>query len=174
MSSRVPFLLVIAGLCSGSLLQAAEPTAVPPYELQNKSSFTATSPEKRAPFWPIGWTKRKVSAAAPQVQTPVEPKVNLDDSHFKVTSILLGNPSLAIINGKTYSEGEFIRTPRVAATANTPAASTIPAGARIRVYRINDGQVVLQHQDQLITVGLKRPELVQKREEEQLLTEDRP
>src|SRR5688572_23934422 len=35
--------------------------ALPRYELKNKSSFTLTA-GARAPFWPIGWVKRKSGA----------------------------------------------------------------------------------------------------------------
>ena len=86
--------------------------------------------------------------------------------------ILLGSPSFAIINGRTYSEGEFLRTARPGAAPATAAG--LPPGARVRVYRINDGAVVLQNQEQLITVMLSRPELLQRNAEEQLLSEDRP
>jgi hypothetical protein len=149
---------------------AAAPKA-PAYVLKNKSTFTAPSDEQRAPFWPIGWTKRRpMQVASAAVRTVVVPKVVLDEKSFKVTSILLGNPSFAIINGRTYAEGEFLRAPKVAAAPGTTSA---PA-ARTRVYRINDGSVVLQNQEQLITVALQRPELVQRSAVEELLSEDRP
>ena len=143
-----------------------------PYQLQRKSVFTATAEDQRAPFWPIGWVKQK--GAAPKTTLPVVPRAKPDESSFRVTSILLGNPSLAIINGRTYSEGEFLRQPRAAGGAATVATSPLPAGARIRVYRIDDGGVTLQFQEQLLTVPLRRPELPGKRAEEELLLEDRP
>lgn len=163
------FVLALSVICLGPVqAEEAKGDAKPPaYVLKNKSSFSSVSDEQRAPFWPIGWVKRKpqMLTSAP-VQAVEAPKVVLDEKNFKVTSILLGNPSLAIINGRTYSEGEFLRTPKVA--AGTPPA------ARVRVYRINDGQVVLQNQEQLINVALTRPELVQRSNVEELLNEDRP
>lgn len=145
---------------------AANPSG---YVLKNKSTFTATSDQQRAPFWPIGWTKRQAAQATAASPTRVVevPKVVLDVANYKVTSILLGSPSFAIVNGRTYSEGEFLRPKLGSAAAVAPSQ-------RIRIYRINDGNVVLQCQDQLITVGLHRPELVQRSGTENLLTEDRP
>lgn len=152
---------------------ASTTATVKPYQLQRKSAFTATGEDQRAPFWPIGWVKPKAGPVA-KADVPAGPRVTLDEASFKVSSILLGSPSLAIINGRTYSEGEFLRQPRATGGAATVATSAIPAGARIRVYRIDDGGVVLQHQEQLLNVALKRPELAQKRGEEELLSEDRP
>jgi hypothetical protein len=124
---------------------------VPPYELKNRSTFANAVNISRAPFWPIGYVKRAKSG--PVVAAAVEaPKVTIDASHFKVTSILLGSgttPSLAVINARAYSEGEFIRFPKTAGT-------TAP---RIRVQRINDGSIILQNGDQPIVVPLQRPEL---------------
>ncbi len=172
---HVHFGLILTVVCSTATL-AADPASVsapPAYALKNKSVFTAPTDDHRAPFWPIGWVKRKsiqVATAAPARVVEAPKAVALDPKNFKLTSILVGNPSLAIINGRTYSEGEFLRMPRTAvAMAGTPA---VPA-PRIRVYRVNDGAVVLQNQDQLLTVALQRPELAQRKGEE-LLLEDRP
>lgn len=143
--------------------EKAEPVA--PYELKNKSKFAAADPTARAPFWPIGWVKRK-SNGVQQVATPVAPKVLIDEKAFKVTSILIGSgttPSLAIINGRTYSEGEFLRMPKGGPTPQ----------ARIRVQRITDGSVVLQNADQTLIASLVRPELSERKSEELLLDPDR-
>lgn len=176
MSPRFPTLAAL--LLSTAALHAEETapatTAAPaPYQLQRKSAFTATGDEVRAPFWPIGWAKRKAGPAAPEVVA--QPTVTLDEKAFKVTSILLGNPSLAIINGRTYSEGEFLRQPRAAGGVPTVATTGgIPAGVRVRVYRIEDGVVTFQCQEQLLPVALQRPELATRNGEEELLLEDRP
>lgn len=140
-----------------------EPVA--PYELKNKSQFTATDPNARAPFWPIGWVKRKAGVVV-QAAAPVAPKILVDEKAFKVTSILIGSgttPSLAVINGRAYSEGEFLRMPK--------GSPTPPV--RIRVQRINDGNVILQNADQILVASLARPELNEKRAEELLLDPDR-
>src|SRR5688572_22292617 len=165
MTNRIAFALIL-GITSLPAARAEEPAPAPkppPYELKHKSSFTTLGENDRAPFWPIGFSKRKVVATPTETtRVAVEgPKVVLEEKNFKVTSILLGNPSLAIINGRTYSEGEFLRMPRPAA-ATAATATPIPLGARVRLYRINDGSVVLQNQDQLLTVTLARPELVQR------------
>ena len=78
------------------------------YALQKKSAFTLAS-DHRAPFWPIGWVKR---AHAGSTEITHAPKARIDESSFSVTSILVGNPSLAVINGRAYSEGELIRMPK--------------------------------------------------------------
>ena len=168
--------LAFSVLCSPALRaeDAGADAKVPAYTLKNKSAFAAPTEDQRAPFWPIGWTKRKpMQAATTAAPTRVAevPKVSLDPRNFKVTSILVGNPSLAIINGRTYSEGEFLRVPRAALPAGATSAAPVP---RVRVYRINDGSVALQNQDQVLTVALQRPELAQRKTEEQLLVEDRP
>lgn len=151
---------------------APKTEAVAPYELKNRSQFGSVSPETRAPFWPIGWVKRaKQSPLA--TQAPVVPVavVHLDEKAFKVTSILIGSgttPSLAVINGRAYSEGEFLRMPKVAG----PGGAPLPA-VRVRVQRINDGTVILQNADQTLVASLSRPELSNKKSEELLLDPDR-
>jgi hypothetical protein len=184
MNSR-PLLATLIGslVCSASLHAADAATGkneapVEPYHLKNRSNFKCASEETRAPFWPIGWVHRKGTVAS-AVETPAAPKELLDPSSFKVTSILLGSgatPSLAVINGRAYSEGEFLRVPRRAAPVATATgektASTAPA-ARTRVHRITDGSVMLQRETQVITVALQRPELVQRKIEDTLIDEDR-
>jgi hypothetical protein len=145
----------------------AKTDAPPPYQLKKRSEFSGGDANSRAPFWPIGWVKRTASTSVSQPQqVPVAPRVQLDSKSFKVTSILLGagtTPSFAVINGRAYSEGEFLRMPKGSAT---PAA-------RVRVQRITDGSVVLQNADQTLVAALIRPELSERRPEELLLDPDR-
>jgi len=144
---------------------ATKDEVVPPYELKNHSSFPSANEIVRVPFWPIGWVKRTASTPA-TAPIPEAPKVALDESAFHVTSILIGTgstPSLAVINGRPYSEGEFVRMPR------TPG--TLPI--RVRVQRINDGTVILQHADQIIVATARRQTLDARRPEEMLLDPDR-
>ena len=177
MSLRLAHLgLILSVVCrpAAHAEDAAADSKPPAYALKNKSAFNAPTDDQRAPFWPIGWVKRKPmqAAAAGPVRVVEAPKVvTLDPKNFKVTSILVGSPSLAIINGRTYSEGEFLRVPRAAAA--TAASPAVPA-PRVRVYRINDGGVLLQNQEQFLSVMLQRPELAQRKGEEALLSEDRP
>ena len=122
------------------------------YDLQKKSTFTLAA-ERRAPFWPIGWVKRKHEVRTEITQAP---KAKLDENAFAVTSIMLGNPSLAVINARAYSEGEFIRMPK-----GSPPM-------KVRVQQIADGTVSLNYEQQTFVVTLKRPELAQHRVEDQL------
>lgn len=160
MSPRFAF-LAAGVLCLASVHADETPR---PYQLQRKSTFAA-SETQRAPFWPIGWVKRK--PGSPEATVITVPRPAMDEKAFKVSSILLGSPSFAIINGRTYSEGEFLRQPRTDAKAPN-------AAARVRVYRIDDGKVTLQQHEQLLTVMLQRPELQSRSGEETLLNEDRP
>lgn len=165
--------LAVALLFSASLVKAQEPAStasvapVPDYQLKNRSFFAGVADNARAPFWPIGWVKRARVGYVRQTAAPVDTaQVRLDERSFKVTSILLGSgttPSLAVINGRAYSEGEFLRMPKGGATQQL----------RVRVQRINDGSVVLQNADQTLVASLQRPELSTKREEEPLLDPDR-
>ena len=147
-----------------------------PYQLKNRSSFSCAGEGTRAPFWPIGWVHRKgVSSVVASVAAT---KSVLDERSFRVTSILLGSgatPSLAVVNGRAYSEGEFLKMPRGAAVAapTAPGTPAAPAVARVRVQRISDGSVVLQRADEMVTVFMQRQELAQKKAEEPLLDDER-
>ena len=178
-----PCLLTLAGSLLGAMaLHAADAApeqsapAPEPYQLKNRSAFAATGEDARAPFWPVGWVHRQ--GVSSQVGQVVAAKTVLDEKSFRVTSILLGSgaaPSLAVINGRAYGEGELLKMPRGMAVAAPALAGTsaAPAAARIRVQRISDGSIVLQQADQTVTVALQRPELVLKKSEEPLLEEER-
>jgi hypothetical protein len=135
------------------------------YHLKNQSSFQV-APGVRAPFWPIGWAP---SARNTTQVDPAAPAVTISPDQFSVTSILLGSQSLAVINGRTYGEGEFLKATRVskpvegALPTNAAAAPALPAGVKIRVTRIIDGQVILQAGTQAISVPLRRPALSEKK-----------
>ena len=175
-----PSVLLFAGslLCAVSLPAAdsvpEKNASVPkPYQLKNRSAFNAPGENGRAPFWPVGWVHRKDSSS--EVGQVEAAKTTLDEKSFHVTSILLGSgttPSLAVINGRAYSEGEFLKMPRGLAVKAGAAAT--PAAARIRVQRISDGSVVIQQANQAVTVALQRQELALKKiQEESLLDEER-
>jgi hypothetical protein len=91
-----------------------------------------------------------------------------DAKNFVVTSILLGPPALAVVNGRAYEEGQFLRTPRTGVAGVKASPST-----RVRVQKIGDGQVSLQCEDQTINVALKRPELNERKSEPELYNEER-
>lgn len=147
-----------------------------PYKLKRRSSFTPPTADARAPFWPIGWVPKKMIATTPGVQVAA-PAPLLDEKSFRVTSILLGAgtaPSLAVINGRAYGEGEFLKTSRGPVAPAAAGRAAAPAVARIRVQSISDGSVVLQCADQAITISMQRQELaLRKVQEEQLIPEDR-
>jgi len=138
------------------IAETTAPADVPKYALKNKSFFTI-SPDARTPFWPIGWVKR----AGASKEIGEKPKVALDENAFLITSILMGSPSLAVINGRAYSEGELIRMPKDGPTR------------RVRVQSINDGTVTLQCEDQTLVIALRRPQLAERRSEVDLLDPNR-
>lgn len=168
MSPR-PFHVIAALLLGAAAARAGDAApdkadALPCYQLKNRSVFANVDDSARPPFWPIGWVKRK-NLPPGQVQAPAAPKVVVDERAFKVTSILVGSgttPSLAVINGRAYTEGEFLRMPKGA----TPQP-------RIRVQQITDGTVLLQNADQTMVASLHRAELSSHRSEELLLDPDR-
>ncbi|EDY17565.1 serine/threonine protein kinase [Chthoniobacter flavus Ellin428] len=83
----------------------------------------------------------------------VAPNLAFEEKNFRVTSILVGSgtsPSLAVINGRAYSEGELLRV------SKNPGAR-VP----VRVKQISGDNVVLESHDQTIVVPLRRPELNQ-------------
>lgn len=174
MITRCIYLTVALGLASATWAAGQAPELkTAGYHLKKQSSFQV-APGARAPFWPIGWTPAAKNTTQNEAAPPVP---TITPEQFSVTSILLGSQSLAVINGRTYGEGEFLRPSRLGkpaegATAATAApAAALPAGVRIRVSRIIDGQVILQVGAQAISVPLRRPQLSDKKPgEEELLS----
>lgn len=157
-----PLSLAVIFVLGASLVHAEEKmssaaTPAGKYQLKNRSVI-AMRENSRPPFWPIGWVKR----GATSEKAPAMHRINFDEKNFVVSSILIGNPSLAVINGRSYTEGEFLRFPR----------GTVDP-VRIRVQRILDGGVQLQAADnQVFQAKLQRPEIQAKKFEE-LLPDDR-
>ena len=103
-------ILTLAVVLSGIIAQAGETPKQVPYELKARSSFSLAT-ETRSPFWPVGW--RPAGAAEPSGTdtTPVvdtAPKFQLSSESFIVSSVLLANPALATINGRSFGEGEYL------------------------------------------------------------------
>src|SRR5688500_9631564 len=69
--------------------------SVPALELKIKSSFFV-QPGSRNPFLPIGWK------GGPIIVQPVAARQTTPADAFRVTSIILGSPSLTVINGRSY------------------------------------------------------------------------
>jgi hypothetical protein len=105
------FCLLSTAILLTSLAHAQQPVKPEPYSLKNRSSFSL-SLDGRVPFWPIGWQRPKEGEPVRPVQAAqvasVVPKVQLSAESFNVTSVLLGNPSLATINGRSFEEGEYL------------------------------------------------------------------
>lgn len=143
-------------------------SAPAPYELKKRSSFEVAA-GLRPPFWPIGWVKRERNVLP---SGAIAPKFVLDARSFTVTSILLGPPAIAVINGRAYEEGQIIRMARLAVPIAAPAGGMPAGGPRIRVQRIADGQVWLQGEGQTVSVSLKRPELSERKIQEERLNSE--
>ncbi len=159
---RIAFLSLTLVTAASALAQDTPPGEK--YELKTRSNFNLPG-TVRPPFWPIGWTRRDGSAPVPGVVVKA-----FDETSFTVTSILLGNPSLAVINGRAYTEGDVVRTPKPKDGKEVKDAPV----ARIRVQRILDGMVQLQASDQTtISVPLRRAELSEKKPGEELLNDAR-
>ena len=130
----------LVGCCSVAF--CADPKSPPPpYQLKNKSSF-AVDPTRRAPFWPIGWTKTATVAKVGPVVA--KPAFQIQPNHFRVTTILLSHPPLATINDRAFGEGDLLPV----VVAGTPV--------RVVVKAIRDGGVWLDQSGHQIFVPIKR------------------
>lgn len=159
-----PALVVSALAADDSLDPKAPPLGN--YEVKMQSTF-ALQDDARRPFWPIGWVKP--NAVPSQPTGPVTKPTVLSADDFAVTSVLLGNPSLAVINGRAYGEGEVVRMPKAAAEKGAAPKSKV----RVQVARILDGRVVLQSADgQSLEVALRRGKLQDRKPEDELLNAD--
>lgn len=128
-------LLVFAGMAAHSAAQNAEG-----FKLKNRSTFSGAGKE-HDPFWPIGWVKPVVG---PSSGSEVAKTVEFSTDGFVLTSILMGQPAIAVINGKEYAEGEMI------------AWETGGQKISIQLVAVQDGAVVLRHQDKNYTVVMRR------------------
>ena len=153
---KTTFLTLIATAFSASFALAADGASAAPalptkahtrYELKHKSAVQIP-PGTRSPFLPIGWVKPIGGAA------PIDNRPSADEGMFRVSSILIGPPTLAVINNRTYEEGQFMRMPKTGPQL------------RVRVYRILDGKVLLQVDNNFLTVPLRRGTLNEKKTEE--------
>jgi hypothetical protein len=109
--------------------------------VKNKSVF-AIAPASHNPFWPIGWVKLADSAPDASV-TAVVPHTE----DFNVTTIMLNEPRMAVINGKDMAEGEVASMP-------INGQSVV-----VQLMAVQDGRVVLRWENQNIVVAIHRDEL---------------
>lgn len=137
--------LTVAAFAIAAAAHAAPETAKH-YELKNRSTFTGGE-DARIPFWPIGFQRPGKGGSTVAAAAVVAPKIQLEPRHFNVTSILLGNPALATINGRSFGEGE--------------ALPVVFGSERLRVVvnRIGDGMVTLGYEGREIQVPMRRAEL---------------
>ncbi len=148
MSPRFSLAAALLLALSASSFAADDAVNLAGYHLKNRSVFNLT-PGMRPPFWPIGWVHR---AGGGPAQEAAPEKTMIETKMFSVTSILMGHPAFAVINHRSYSEGELLK-----GTKQAPA--TWPASAKVRVQKISDGSVTLVSDAQTVVVPMVRPEL---------------
>lgn len=101
-------------------------------------------PAQRNPFWPVGWAKKEANTAAPSgVAVNAIDTSFLVPARFVVSSISIGKFPLAVINGKTYGEGDLIAVNSGANRVN------------VQVVSIRDGKVKLRYADKTIETSIK-------------------
>src|SRR4051812_7702067 len=126
-------LALFAALAASTLAAPAEEADVKTagYKLKKRSVFT--QPETaRSPFWPIGWIKPAPGQVTQQTQEAA-PMTKLDPEQFSVTSIVGGTPPIAIINGRPYGEGEYIRAAKPKDGKAIAGVTSLPPGTKVRV-----------------------------------------
>jgi hypothetical protein len=159
--NRLSILLALGVLSTGTL-QAQKPAAAPvaaptpapaaapapapagppapatPREtkITNRSFFDPEGPTTRNPFLPIGYVR-------PVQEAPREMVLDVRPEMFSITAILLGDPPLAIINGKDRGVGD--RIPLNASGTEF-----------VLVRRISDGEVVMEYRGRAIVVPAGR------------------
>jgi hypothetical protein len=103
----------------------------------------------------LSWTKfvrartHSVSASPHQLITPAPVVVQLDANLIHVSAIALGHPRLAVVNGQSVTEGDYVKV----RSAN-PAVSI-----SLRVLKIADRRIDLTDGRQTITTRLALPGL---------------
>jgi hypothetical protein len=102
-----------------------------------------------APITPIAPIAAVAPAATPEVAPPPVPKpaavptITVTPDILRVSSLAMGTPPLAVVNGKQLSEGDSLEV-------QTPAGK-----ATLRLISIADGAVKFQYQGQTIVAGIK-------------------
>jgi hypothetical protein len=116
-----------------------KPDASTSYAPKTRSVFKAAA-DSHNPFWPIGWVK--MENESPDATAPTMPHAE----DFTVTTIMLNDPPMAVINGKDMAEGEI---------------ASLPIGGQnvaVQLMAVRDGSVVLRWQNQNIMVPIHRDE----------------
>jgi len=86
----------------------------------------------------------RTPAASTKPAVAAEPKARISADQIHVSAISLGNPRMAIINGRLVGEGENITL--------QPAGA--PAAVSLRLRKISDGEIELSDGAQVIKVRL--------------------
>lgn len=95
------------------------------------SAFLSTL-NGRNPFWPIGYRPQAENRDEQVERQPVITEI--PDESFQISSILLGNPPIAVINGGEYIPGDEIEV-RVGGGTTT-----------VRLIAVGDGFIRIRHQ----------------------------
>jgi hypothetical protein len=119
-----------------------KPDTAAGYTPKTKSVFSASANEHN-PFWPIGWVKMENESASDS-SAPLIPHAE----DFIVTTILLNDPPMAVINGKDMAEGEVAALP------------ISGQNVVVQLMAVQDGRVVLRWQNQNIVVPIHRDEIL--------------
>jgi len=134
------FVLVLAGSALACSAQTAEELGI------SKHSTFNDSVERRDPFVPIGWQRPASTAASVVIKgggVVVTTESYIRPEAFAVSSISLDRLPLAVINGKTYGEGEML--PFLAGDKKI----------KLQVYAIHDGSVTLRYNDFKVTCPIR-------------------
>lgn len=93
---------MLAFLAGASPTQAQDADRIKP---ATPSSFVSTL-GGRNPFWPVGW---KPKEKAPVAVTEERPAItNIPPEAASISSILLGDPPIAVINGGEFTTGDIV------------------------------------------------------------------
>jgi len=109
------------------------------FKLKHRSTFTVQDTE-RNPFWPVGWVK----TAAPTAVSETVQVAEIRPEDFELTAILLGTPALAVINGREYSEGDFI------------VLKGAGPAAKVQIVQVMDGRITLRYMGKDYSILLHR------------------
>lgn len=152
-------ILTLTLLLSAAFAQAETVAKSERYELKRRSEISLNR-EARSPFWPIGWQRPKDAPQQPQrvqegtlvKQIVVEPpKLQLSSDSFIVSSVLLGHPSIAVINGRSFEEGQYL-----------PVIADDQQRVKVKVRQIREQGVWLQLDNQPpVLVPMRRGQRLQ-------------
>jgi hypothetical protein len=112
------------------------------YVPKTKSVFNPVT-NAHNPFWPIGWVKTETDQTS-DTAAPYVPRVE----DFMVSTIMLNEPPMAVINGKDMAEGEIAALP------------VNGVNVVVQLMAVQDGRVILRWQGQNIVVPIHRDEML--------------